>query len=167
MPRVEARTIVPVPAAVAFEVSQTQGDIRYRWDPFVSSQRLLDGATVPAAGVRTETVSRHRLRMVSEYVSYDPPKRVGMRMIDGPWFFEKMGGGWLFNELDDGTTEAVWRYTFTIRPSWLAPIADRLGSFVLGRDIRRRIAGFASGCEDPVVLAAVGAAPAERGKLAP
>ena len=32
---------------VAFAVSQTQGEIRYRWDPFVRSQRLLDGAEVP------------------------------------------------------------------------------------------------------------------------
>ncbi len=152
MPRVEASANVPVSCEIAFAVSQTQGEIRYRWDRFVSEQRLLGGATAADKGVQTETVSRHRLRMVSEYVSFDPPSRVGMRMIEGPWFFDKFGGGWSFAALDDGTTEATWRYTFTVRPSWLAPVADRIGLAILGRDIRRRLDGFVEGCRDPVVL---------------
>ncbi len=47
MARVEAKIVVPVGVDTAFAVSQTQGEIRYRWDPFVRSQQLLDGATVP------------------------------------------------------------------------------------------------------------------------
>lgn len=154
MPRVESTVVVPVPIEVAFAVAQTQGEIRYRWDPFVKRQRLLGGATVPSKGVRTETRSRHGFRMVSEYVSHRPPRQLGMRMVEGPWFFESFGGGWSFSESPEGTI-AVWRYTFAIRPSWLAPIADRIGVRLLGRDIERRIAGFARGCSDPVVLAAV------------
>ena len=49
----------------------------------------------------------------------------------------------------------TWRYNFRCRPAWLAPLAERIGIWVLGRDIRRRIAGYARGCTDPVVLAAV------------
>jgi hypothetical protein len=154
MPRVEAAVDVDVPPGIAFAVSQTTGEVRLRWDPFIHAQRHLDGATEAAKGVRTETRSRHRLRMVSEYVSFSPPDRVGMRMVEGPWFFERFGGGWLFEPLDDGRTRATWRYTFTIRPSWLAPLADPIGRWVLGRDIRRRIAAFADGCRDEVVLAA-------------
>ena len=147
---------VDVPAEVAFAVSQTQGETRYRWDNFVRSQELLDGATEPAVGVRSRTTSRHGLSMISAYTSFRPPTQVGMRMVDGPWFFRSFGGGWSFRPLDDGRTEATWRYTFAVRPRFLSPIADRIGSFVLGRDIRRRIAGFARGCTDPEVLAAVG-----------
>ncbi len=154
MPRIEASVIVPVPVATAFAVSQTQGEIRYRWDPFVRSQRLLDGATAPAKGVRTETRSRHGLRMVSEYTSFRPPGQVGMKMVEGPWFFATMGGGWIFGAVDDDTTEATWRYTFTIRPKILRPIGEPIGRWLLGRDIRRRIAGFANGCVDPVVVEA-------------
>ncbi len=37
------------------------------------------------------------LKMVSEYVSYTPPRNVGMTMVSGPWFFENFGGGgWRF-----------------------------------------------------------------------
>jgi hypothetical protein len=55
---------------------------------------------------------------------------------------------------EPGHTVATWRYNFRCRPALLRPIADRVGTWVLGRDIRRRIAGYAAGCADPVVLAA-------------
>lgn len=128
MPRVESSVVVPVSAAMAFAVSQTTGEIRYRWDPFVAEQRFLDDAMVPGKNVRTETKSRHRLKMISP-------------------------SGWNFREVDEGT-EVTWRYTFTIRPKFLAPIADRIGLWFLGRDIDRRLAGYAKGCEDDVVLRA-------------
>lgn len=152
---VESAVDVPVPPDVAFAVSQTTGEVRLRWDPFIRRQRFLDGATVPAKGVRTLTLHRSGLRMVSEYVSYKLPTNVGMKMVEGPWFFAVMAGGWRVAPLPDGGTRAVWRYSFTCRPAWLAPVAERIGRVVLQRDVDRRIAGFARGCADPQVLAAV------------
>lgn len=158
MPVVEAVAVVPVPPEVAFAVSQTTGEIRYRWDPFVRRQQLLDGATRPGKGVRTFTRSRHGLSMVSEYVSYAPPTNVGMKMVRGPWFFEMMAGGWRFAPAaEPGHTVATWRYHFRTRPALIRPLAGRIGGWLLGRDIRRRIQGFARGCQDPAVLAAVAA----------
>ncbi|GHJ43984.1 hypothetical protein Cs7R123_13260 [Catellatospora sp. TT07R-123] len=155
MPVVQAVVVVPVTPAVAFAVSQTTGAARYRWDPFVREQHLLDGAVRPAKGVRTFTRSRHGLTMTSEYVSYNPPTNVGMRMVDGPWFFAMMAGGWRFAPAEQpGHTVATWRYHFRTRPALIRPIADRIGVWLLGRDIRRRIEGFARGCQDPAVLAA-------------
>ena len=150
---------MPVSPEVAFAVSQTTGDTRLRWDPFIRRQHFLDGALVPAKGVRTFTVQRFGFRMVSEYVSYNPPSNVGMKMTKGSWFFERLGGGWRFSavEGDDSSTLAIWRYNFSCRPRWLAPVAERIGAFVLQRDIDRRIRGFARGCADPVVLARVAA----------
>ncbi len=153
MPRIEATTRVDVGVDAAFAVSQSQQDVRYAWDPFVREQRLLDGAARPARGVRTRTTSRHRLTMVSEYTSFRAPHQVGMKMVEGPWFFSAFGGGWSFRELAPDSTEAVWRYTFTIRPSWLAPLAGRIGRVVLQRDIERRLAGFARACADPDLVA--------------
>jgi hypothetical protein len=152
MPRVEASVVVPVDVERAFALSQTQGELRYRWDPFVREQRLLDGATGTGKGVRTWTRSRHRLTMVSEYVTYRPPTQVGMRMVQGPWFFKTFSGGWNFASRDDGRTAATWRYNFTVRPRWLAPLADRIGIWLLGRDIRRRLDSFAAACADPSIV---------------
>jgi hypothetical protein len=153
VPRIEASCVVPVDPELAFDVSQTHGELRLRWDPFIHSQHLID-ADRPAKGVRTATVSRHRLRMVSEYVSFRRPTQVGMKMVEGPWFFESFGGGWSFAPADGGT-RATWRYTFTVRPSWLARVADPIGIRLLRKDIEARIAAFARACEDPVVLDAV------------
>lgn len=164
MPLVEAEVEVPVDIATAFAVSQTTGEVRKRWDPFIRSQRFLDGALEPGKGVRTLTVHRAGFRMISEYVSYQPPTNVGMRMVEGSWFFAKMGGGWRFTPVEGhpDRTRAVWRYNFGCRPRWLARLADRIGTVILGREIRRRIAHYARGCSDPVVLAAVrGTDPAE------
>lgn len=149
--------IVPVPVDVAFAISQTTGAIRKRWDPFIRRQYFLDGAPLPATGVRTVTVHRLGFRMVSEYVSYHPPSNVGMKMVTGSWFFERMAGGWHFDPVEGhpDSTRAVWKYNFACRPRWLAPLAEWIGAVVLQRDIDRRIAGFARGCADPLVLAAV------------
>lgn len=160
MPVVTASVIVPVDPATAFAVSQTTGEARLRWDPFIRRQWFTDGAAAPGKDVRTTT--RHRLgfTMVSRYVSYRPPSNVGMEMLSGPWFFRTFAGGWRYRPLQpaaDGTprTEAVWRYSFRCRPAGLAPLAERIGVWVLQRDLDRRIAGYANGCQDPEVLAAV------------
>ena len=155
MTRIESTVVVDVDPATAFAISQTTGETRLRWDPFIHEQHFLDGATAPGKGVRTQTRHRSRLRMVSEYVSYNPPTNVGMKMVEGPWFFASFAGGWRFAPEPGGRCRATWRYSFRCRPAWLAPLAERIGAVVLRRDIDRRIAGFARGCADPVVVAAV------------
>lgn len=156
MPQVNAEVWVPVGPARAFAVSQTTGAVRLGWDPFIRAQRLLDGATRPDRGVRTLTRARLGPSMVSEYVSYRPPTSVGMTMIRGPWFFRTFGGGWRF-QADGAGTRAVWKYTYSVRPGWLRPVAEPIGQWVLGREIRARIAAYARACEDPAVLAAADA----------
>ncbi|WP_041832062.1 SRPBCC family protein [Actinoplanes sp. N902-109] len=156
MPVVEAAVVVPVPPDVAFAVSQLTAPVRYRWDPFVREQRLLDGVTRPGKGVRTFTKSRHGLTMISQYVSFAPPTNVGMKMVEGPWFFEMFAGGWRFTPAEEnpGHTLATWRYSFRCRPALLRPVAERIGRLLLGHDINRRIRAYARGCTDPVVVAA-------------
>ncbi|MEU0939286.1 SRPBCC family protein [Embleya sp. NPDC005971] len=145
MPLVEASVEVPVDPATAFAISQTTGAVRRRWDPFIRSQRFLDGATEPGKGVRTLTVHRAGFRMISEYVSYQPPTNVGMRMVEGSWFFARMGGGRRFTAIpnDPNRARAVRRYNFTCHPRWSAPIAERIGTLVFRREIEHRIARFA------------------------
>lgn len=157
MPQVVAEIDVPVGPDVAFAVSQTTGELRLRWDPFIRHQHLLDGAFEPGRDVRTLTRARIGPQMISRYVSYRPPTQVGMTMVRGPWFFATFGGGWRFTASSFGT-HAVWKYTFATRPAWLRPIADPIGVWLLGREIRARISAFGRACADPAILAAVGAA---------
>lgn len=160
MPQVSARAVVAVDPEVAFAVSQTTGELRLRWDPFIRHQHFLEGATAPGKAVRTFTRARLGPKMVSEYVSYRPPTSVGMTMVEGPWFFATFGGGWRFTTHPEGGTEAVWKYTFSTRPGWLRPVAEPIGTWLLGREIRARIDAFARACADPAILAAVAEGPA-------
>ena len=161
MPQVVATAWVGVGVDVAFAVSQTTGEVRLRWDPFIRHQHLVD-AERPAKDVRTFTRSRvgpfGGFAMVSRYVSYRPPTSVGMTMERGPWFFASFGGGWRFEpETSDGVpgTRATWKYTYAVRPRVLRPVAEPLGQRLLGREIRARIEAFRRACGDPAVLAAI------------
>ena len=163
MPQVTAEAWVPLPPDAAFAVSQTTGEVRLRWDPFIRRQHLL-GAQRPAAGVRTFTRARIGPAMVSRYVSYRPPTSVGMTMEKGPWFFATFGGGWRFvPETRDGVagTRATWKYTWTAKPAWLRPVADPVGRWLLGREIRARIAAYAGACADPEIVGVAHATPPE------
>lgn len=153
MPQVTATVHVPIPPDEAFAISQTTGQLRLQWDPFITRQYFLDGATAPGKGVRTRTHTKLGPRMTSEYVSYRPPTSTGMTMVEGPWFFSNFGGGWRFTA-HEGGTKAVWKYTFTVAPSWVGFIGDPIGKWLLGREIRRRINAFARACEDPRIVAA-------------
>ena len=81
-----------------------------------------------------------------------PPHQVGMRMVKGPWFFRTFAGGWSFKDLADGRSEATWRYTFSTSAGPFSKLADRIGVVFLGRDIDKRLAGFARGCADPELI---------------
>lgn len=152
MPQVRAERLICLDPETVFALSQTTGAFRLKWDPFISAQGFLNNATSAGKGVLTRTVSRLGLVMVSEYVSYAPPRNVGMTMVSGPWFFGNFGGGWRFTA-DDGGTRAVWKYTFSCRPAWLRPVAERMGAWLLGREINKRIEAFARACEDPGLVA--------------
>ena len=152
MPQVRAERFIRIDPETAFALSQTTGDFRLKWDPFISAQGFLDGARAAGKGVRTRTRSRLGLVMVSQYVSYAPPRNVGMTMVAGPWFFTNFGGGWRFTA-DDGGTRAVWKYTFSCRPALLRPLMEGIGSRLLGYEIERRIEAFARACEDESLVA--------------
>ncbi|MFV0457332.1 MAG: SRPBCC family protein [Actinomycetales bacterium] len=156
MPQVQSTAWVPLPPTEAFAVSQTTGALRLQWDPFIRAQHLID-ADRPAVGVRTWTRARLGPSMISEYRSYRPPTSVGMTMVRGPWFFEAFGGGWRFNgETRDSVpgTRARWKYTFTVRPRWLARVGEPIGLWLLGREIDARIRAFARACADARIVAA-------------
>ncbi|MFF1881616.1 SRPBCC family protein [Pseudarthrobacter sp. NPDC058196] len=152
MPQVRAERFIRIDPDTAFAFSQTTGAFRLKWDPFISAQGFLDGARAAGKGVRTRTRSRLGLSMVSQYVSFAPPRSVGMTMVSGPWFFANFGGGWRFTA-DDGGTRAVWKYTFSCRPAVLRAAMERIGSRLLGYEIERRIEAFARACEDEALVA--------------
>jgi len=162
---VEARASARATADDCFALAGSYS-VRLEWDPFVQDQRLI-GADQPGRGVRTWTRSRHRLTMVTEYVTYRRPNLMGMRMVQGPPLFRTFSGSWHFT--DAPTTpprldaapggeagprcDIVFRYRFECRPSWLQWLTHPIGRWYLGRDIDRRLAAFVRSAEDPAIVA--------------
>lgn len=151
MPIVERIVSVVGPIEDVFDLSQSY-ELRLDWDPFVKSQRPLGGADNPAKGAHTETVSRHGLRMVTEYLAFRRPTLVGMKMIEGPRMLRTFSGSWRFTERPEGRVEVAFRYNFTCAPKLLAPIMERIGVWYLGRDTAKRIEAFQDACQGTDLL---------------
>ena len=64
------------------------------------------------------------------------------------------GGDWRFKADGDGTL-ATWKYTYSSKPVVLRPVAEPIGQWLLGKQIRKRIEAFGRRCADPVVFPAV------------
>lgn len=100
MPVVEREIQIDVPRDAVFALTQDYY-LRLEWDPFLRDLRFLDGATAPAPGVRVWVRARTGLQMQVEYVTVDPPERVAVRMVDGPFFFQTFAGTWLFKPVGE------------------------------------------------------------------
>lgn len=156
MPVVERSILIRCTPERAFDVSQDYG-LRLRWDPFLADLKFLDGATVGEIGVRTWVRSKRSMEMVSEYVAWDRPRVVAIKMVDAGGassqatrMFEQFGGSWRFrpSTADAAMTEVTMRYTFRTRPRWLAWAMEPVAKWVFGRDVRGRLAGLKRGVEE-------------------
>lgn len=56
MPAVIAERTVQLDPVTAFELSQTTGELRLQWDPFIRSQHFEGGATQAGKGCAPDTV---------------------------------------------------------------------------------------------------------------
>lgn len=126
----------------AFDLSMSYSR-RFDWDPFLKAQRFLDDATRPGVGVRTWTKDRRGLVMITRYLTFQRPTRVGMKMEQGPPIFRTFSGAWRFDTTETGCT-VHFRYNFTCQPKLLARPMEAIGKWYLGRDIRKRVTTFAA-----------------------
>jgi ribosome-associated toxin RatA of RatAB toxin-antitoxin module len=117
MTTVCATAEVEAPAAQLFALSQDHGE-RRRWDPFVRSLAFI-GATEAARDVRAHVVANNGLAMEVRYTAFDPPRRVAVTMVRGPWMFRAFAGAWTFRDGGQGATRVEFRYHFTLRWRWL------------------------------------------------
>jgi len=88
---------------------------RLKWDSFLKKADLMEGAREAGLGVKAYCVAKNGLGMVTEYVSFNPPKGTAIKMTRGPWMFKSFLGSWNFKQLDDLTTEVIFLYSFELR----------------------------------------------------
>ncbi|MEJ7727739.1 MAG: SRPBCC family protein [Polyangiaceae bacterium] len=131
--------IIDAPRPWLFALMQDYGR-RLEWDEFLTRAGLVGGATESAKGVRAWCVDRAGRGMETEYVSFQPPERVAVKMTRGPWMVGAFAGSWVYDEQGPERTEVTFRYSLELRPRLLGRAGDRLLAKVFERDMDRRLA---------------------------
>jgi ribosome-associated toxin RatA of RatAB toxin-antitoxin module len=146
MPIVEDSILIEGPVHNLFALSQDYA-LRRAWDSFTRDMRFVDGAQEAAKGVRVWVRAWTGLTMEVQFVSFRPPTFVAMKMIQGPWFFEKFAGIWLFKSQGKSQTQVTFRYSFTTKGCWLRWLINSIIACVFRRDVRARLRGLKRGAE--------------------
>jgi ribosome-associated toxin RatA of RatAB toxin-antitoxin module len=123
VPTFEHNIVVRAPQVWLFDLMQDYGR-RLEWDPFLGEARLVE-AEAAGLGVRAFCVDRAGRGMETEYVSFQRPERVAVKMTRGPWMFRSFAGSWRYEALDAESTRVTFRYHVEARLRALT-LRDRL-----------------------------------------
>jgi ribosome-associated toxin RatA of RatAB toxin-antitoxin module len=110
---------------------------RLDWDPFLKEARLVGGARESGIGVRAWCVAKSGLGMETEYVSFNPPKTVAVKMTKGPTIISSFAGSWRFQLLAPDRTRVIFRYHLSAR--WLGFALDPIMRVVFRHDVKKRL----------------------------
>jgi ribosome-associated toxin RatA of RatAB toxin-antitoxin module len=141
----ESVEIAASPEAL-FRLSQDY-DRRLDWDPFLRSAHLVGDAREAAVGVRALCVAKSGWAMETEYVSFNPPRAVAVKMTRGPWFLDSFAGSWRFEEVAPGRTRVGFSYSLRTSPRGLSWMFTPLVSRVFARDTRNRLKALKTAVE--------------------
>ena len=142
---------IHAPATFVSEVSQDYR-VRYEWDPFPESISLVRGSmSPPTEGSQVLVRSKWGMQMLVEFIQVDYPHRAAIKMIRGPLFLAKFAGTWIFEDSDNHTSVARFRYTISSRPAILSWIGNRIAAAYFSRMTRQRLTGLKRYCEAAMV----------------
>lgn len=114
---------------------------RLLWDPFLRRAELEGGAEQAGVGISTYCAARLRsggLGMRTVYVSFRRPDVAAVKMTQGPWFLRNFAASISQKGLADGT-RVTYKFSFSVKPRWLAAIIEPLLRAVFSRETRRRL----------------------------
>jgi ribosome-associated toxin RatA of RatAB toxin-antitoxin module len=100
--------------ALIFDYTQDYQN-RLKWDTFLKKADLMAGAVTAGKGVKAYCVAKIGMGMVTEYVSFHPPKVTAVKMTKGPYLFKSFQGSWTFKEITQELTEVIFLYSFELR----------------------------------------------------
>lgn len=149
MPTFARSIVVRAGAAALFDLMQDY-DRRLAWDPFLREARLVE-ATAAGLGVRAWCVDHRGRGMETEYVSFDRPHRVAVRMTRGPWIFRKFAGAWIYDPQPDESTRVTFKYHVEAKLR-LGRLSDAVLTRVFAREMDQRLRALAEAVErDPTL----------------
>jgi ribosome-associated toxin RatA of RatAB toxin-antitoxin module len=132
---IESALDIPASATWLFDLTQDYAR-RLDWDPFLSKAELHGERA--GVGVRAWCVSKlPPWGMETEYVTFQRPDVVAIKMTRGPRVLRMFAGSWRF-AARGALTRVTFRYRFETRPALLAPVAARAFAW----DTAKRLAGL-------------------------
>jgi ribosome-associated toxin RatA of RatAB toxin-antitoxin module len=120
-----------------FELTQNYAR-RTEWNPLTTEAYLIN-ADIPAEGELVRCTARNGMSMDTVYVSYQPYKVAAVKLVEGPYIFDKFAGGWRFDEVGPGQTNVRFSYNVSAKPKWLSWILTPIVVAVFKRETRKRI----------------------------
>lgn len=123
-------------ADIIFDLTQDYNK-RLCWDTFLRKAEVLYGAKTAGKGVKTYCEAKNGLGMETEYVSFNRPKVVAIKMTKGPYLFKSFYGSWNFKAIDKKITEVVFLYSFSFRFPF--NLANVLIKAILRREVKTRL----------------------------
>ena len=112
---------------------------RLEWDPFLKSAELMNGATQAGVGVRAWCVARNGYGMETEYVSFNRPRTIAVKMTRGPKLLHSFAGSWHFEPIGQGQTQVSFTYHLRARPTWLSWLLTPLLTRIFAHDTKKRL----------------------------
>ena len=146
MERIKFAEKVQINCAPEFVFDYTQDyNQRLQWDTFLKRAELIGGAISAGKGVKAYCVARNGLGMVTEYVSFNKPGAIAVRMTKGPYVFKSFLGSWTFKEIQPGLTEVIFLYSFQLRFPF--NLVARIIKRNLRANVRQRVQDLKSNIE--------------------
>jgi ribosome-associated toxin RatA of RatAB toxin-antitoxin module len=134
---IELKEEITVSPEALFDLTQDYGQ-RMNWDPFPESYKLLNKEVVEE-GLHVEIKAKNGLSMVVEYVSFNRPKVVAIKMIKGPWFIKRFAGSWSFHKESENISIVKFKYNISGNPEWASVIITPVIQYVFGRNAKQRL----------------------------
>lgn len=133
--------IIPSSSAEVFTLVHDYGR-RLEWDTLLSAAYLTAGHTVAGPGAVSTCVGRMSLgslALTTEYVTFDAPRLAAVKMIRGPWLFERWAASLKHEDLPDGQSRITYVWQFTSRPRLLRWCFEPLLNAVFHWETRKRL----------------------------
>ncbi len=134
---IRERVDINAPINEVFDFTQDYRD--KEWDPFVreiTAHPLKNG--FPQEGTKVEVTAWHGMKMKVDYIRYDRPRCVAIKMTKGGKFLRHFAGTWRFLYIDHERTAVVFLYQFKMVKGfgWLEPFAKAYFRIDMARRLR-------------------------------
>lgn len=123
-------------------------DYRHRleWDTLLRRAYTVDNAE-PGKDVVAVCTAKWWLGGYSfrtRYVSFDRPHVAAIKLESQPPFFASWAASIRHRPLTSDTSSATYTMTFTVKPSWVAPLLEPVAKAMFRRETQRRLRALAA-----------------------